>query len=76
MKKAEEETLRKTISHILKKWGPRYKMITKETLEEMVRKQLEEGENAREILDIHYKAQEFLTDEEFELGLVICKQQN
>ena len=39
-------------------------MITKETLEEMVRKQLKE--NAREILDIHYKAQEFLTDEEFD----------
>ena len=40
-------------------------MITKEILEEMVRKHLRE--NAREILDIHYKAQEFLTDEEFDL---------
>ena len=39
-------------------------MITKEILEEMVRKQLKE--NAREILDIHYKALEFLTDEEFD----------
>jgi hypothetical protein len=39
-------------------------MMTRETLEEMVRKQLKE--NAREILDIHYKAQEFLTDEEFD----------
>ena len=39
-------------------------MITKEALQEMVRKQLKE--NAREILDIHYKAQEFLSDEEFD----------